>query len=89
VATFQLHIVTPSRTVFQGPVDSVIAPGLDGYFGVLAHHAPLIAALGPGQLTVRVGRNETRYPVTEGFMEVSDNRAIVLLESVGEAENEE
>jgi F-type H+-transporting ATPase subunit epsilon len=87
--TFQLTIVTPSKTVFKGPVESVVAPGLEGYFGVLAHHAPLIAALGPGTLTVRAGRQETTYEVHEGFMEVSDNKAIVLIESLaGETEEE-
>jgi F-type H+-transporting ATPase subunit epsilon len=81
-AVFFLHIVTPSQTVFQGPVESVIAPGLNGYFGVLAHHAPLIAALGKGTLTVRTGTHETLYSIPDGFIEVSNNRAIVLAESI-------
>ncbi len=81
MAGFKLQIVTPLRTVFQGTVDSVIAPGLDGYFGVLAHHAPLVAVLGRGNLRIRQARIETTWRVSEGFIEVSDNQAIVLVES--------
>ncbi len=81
MAGFKLQIVTPIRTVFQGTVDSVIAPGIDGYFGVLSHHAPLVAVLGRGNLIIRQARIETAWRVAEGFMEVSDNQAIVLVES--------
>ena len=87
MAGFKLQIVTPLRTVFQGTVESVIAPGLDGYFGVLAHHAPLVAVLGRGDLRIRQARIETTWRISDGFMEVSDNQAIVLVESA-ESEKE-
>lgn len=83
--TFQLSILTPERTLFEGMVEYVQVPGSEGYLGVLAHHAALVTALQPGTLTVRSpGGAEERWPVTGGFFEVSGNRATVLADAVGE-----
>jgi len=43
--TFALEIVSPEQTVYSGDAVAVAAPGREGSFGVLAHHAPLLAAL--------------------------------------------
>jgi F-type H+-transporting ATPase subunit epsilon len=85
VATpFQLSILTPEKTVFEGEVEYVQAPGTEGYFGVLAHHAALVSALAPGTLTVRaVGGHEEKWQVAGGFFEVSNNKATVLADSIG------
>jgi F-type H+-transporting ATPase subunit epsilon len=81
---FQLSILTPERTVFEGDVEYVEAPGTQGYLGVLAHHASLVTALAAGTLTVRkVGGAEERWSVSGGFFEVSNNRATVLADSIG------
>jgi F-type H+-transporting ATPase subunit epsilon len=83
MATFQLAILTPERTVFDGAVEYVQVPGTEGYLGVLAHHAALVTGLAPGMLTVRTaGGSEEHYRVTGGFFEVSQNRATVLADSV-------
>jgi F-type H+-transporting ATPase subunit epsilon len=84
VATpFQLAILTPDRTVFEGEVEYVQVPGSQGYLGVLAHHAALVTALAQGTLTYRaVGGKEQKVEVTGGFFEVSDNRATVLADAV-------
>jgi F-type H+-transporting ATPase subunit epsilon len=85
-ALFHLAILTPEKTVFEGEVEYVQVPGTEGYLGVLAHHAALVTALAQGQLTVRVpGGHETRWPVSGGFFEVSNNRATVLADAVDEA----
>jgi F-type H+-transporting ATPase subunit epsilon len=85
-ATFQLSILTPEKSVFEGPVEYVEVPGIAGYLGVLAHHAALVTGLAPGTLTVRVSGNDTqRWEVTGGFFEVSNNRATVLADEVGGA----
>ena len=82
--TFQLAILTPEKTVFEGAVEYVQVPGSEGYLGVLAHHAALVTGLAPGSLTVRkAGGAEERYVVTGGFFEVSNNQATVLADSVG------
>jgi F-type H+-transporting ATPase subunit epsilon len=88
-ATFELSILTPEQTVFQGPVEYVEVPGLAGYLGVLAHHAALVTGLAQGTLTVRhAGGREERWQVQGGFFEVSNNRATVLADSIaGNAAN--
>jgi len=85
-AQFQLSILTPERAVFEGAVEYLEVPGSEGYFGVLAHHAALVAALASGALTVRrAGGGEQRWRVAGGFFEVSANRATVLADAVEEA----
>src|SRR5262249_7926783 len=81
-ALFKLSILTPERTVFEGDVSYVEAPGTEGYFGVLANHAALVTALGPGTLTVRPADGaDARWQVAGGFFEVSANTATVLADS--------
>jgi F-type H+-transporting ATPase subunit epsilon len=85
-ATFKLSILTPEKTVFEGDVSYVEAPGTEGYLGVLAHHAALVTALSPGTLTVReASGTESRWQVTGGFFEVSGNAATVLADAVNAA----
>ncbi len=82
-ATFHLSVLTPTESVFDETVESIIVPGSEGYLGVLAHHAPLITALMPGKLTVRKPGGQTlEYQLTGGFFEVSNNKAIVLADAV-------
>ena len=60
--------------------------GSEGYLGVLAHHAALVTALAPGDLTLRApGGREERMQVSGGFFEVSANRATVLADQVSGA----
>ncbi|HEY7971297.1 MAG TPA: F0F1 ATP synthase subunit epsilon, partial [Xanthobacteraceae bacterium] len=55
MATFHFNLVAPDKLLFSGEVDQVDVPGMEGDFGVLADHAPLVALLRPGVLTVKVG----------------------------------
>ena len=81
---FELSILTPDRTLFEGQVEYVQVPGTEGYLGVLAHHAALVTALDAGTLTVRkVGGAEEKWQVSGGFFEVSNNKATVLADSAG------
>jgi F-type H+-transporting ATPase subunit epsilon len=85
-ALFRLTILTPEKSVFEGDVSYVEAPGTEGYLGVLAHHAALVTALSSGTLTVRdAGGSESRWHVDGGFFEVSNNTATVLADAVGTA----
>ena len=82
-ANFHLSILTPEQAVFDGDVEYVEAPGSEGYFGVLAHHAAMVSSLASGTLKVRhVGGAEERWQVAGGFFEVSDNRATVLADAI-------
>ena len=80
---FQLSVLTPERTAFEGTVEYVEVPGTEGYMGVLAHHAALVTALASGTLTVRKsGGAEEQWSVSGGFFEVSANRATMLADEV-------
>jgi F-type H+-transporting ATPase subunit epsilon len=78
MAEFHFDLVSPERLVFSGEVEQVDVPGSEGDFGVLAHHAPLIAMLKPGILTVRSPGEAKRIVVVGGFAEVNDEGLTVL-----------
>ncbi|MBI5214959.1 MAG: F0F1 ATP synthase subunit epsilon [Ignavibacteriae bacterium] len=79
---FQLEIVTPQRVVFKGDVESFTAPGVMGSFQVLVNHAPLLSAIGVGEAKMRDTQgNEIKYATSGGFVEVMNNRVVMLAES--------
>jgi F-type H+-transporting ATPase subunit epsilon len=78
MATFHFSLVAPDKLLFSGEVDQVDVPGMDGDFGVLAEHAPLVALLRPGVLTVKVGADAQRIVIFGGFAEVSPQGLTVL-----------
>jgi F-type H+-transporting ATPase subunit epsilon len=78
MATLHFELVSPEKLAFSGEVDQVDVPGLEGDFGVLAGHAPLVAAMRPGVLTVTVGGSRQKMIVLGGVAEVSDKGLTVL-----------
>ena len=78
----QLDLATPTRLLVSEEVDEVVAPGTEGYFGVLPGHAAFLTTLGAGELMYRQGRDERRLAVIFGFAEVSGERVIILAEEV-------
>ncbi len=80
--SFHLEVVTPDRQLLSEEVVSVVAPGVEGYLGVLANHAPLVTELRVGILRVRYPDDtEEQIAISGGFMEVADNRVLVLADS--------
>jgi len=74
-----VQIITPERVVFQEDgVESVTLPGSEGELTVLPRHAPLMTALQPGALRFRRGGEEFDVALSGGFLEVRDDRVIVL-----------
>ena len=71
MATFHFDLVSPEKLLFSGEVDQVDVPGSEGDFGVLAGHAPFVAMLRPGILTIHRRRTAMRVVVDGGFAEVS------------------
>jgi F-type H+-transporting ATPase subunit epsilon len=80
MATFHFDLVSPARLVFAGEVTQVDVPGVDGDFGVLAGHAPLVATLKPGIMTIFAPGGTQRFVVFGGFAEVSSAGMTVLAE---------
>jgi len=90
-----LIVLTPNEKVFEGTVKSVIFPGVDGSFEVLNSHAPLIAALKGGVVTLGDAtpttkneeegtstQKEMSFEITGGFVEVLDNNISLVAESI-------
>src|ERR1700681_3587824 len=82
MATFHFDLVSPARLMFAGEVTHVHLQGVEGDFGVLAGHAPLVATLKPGILTVFGTGEPVRYVVLGGFAEVSPEALTVLADAV-------
>jgi len=78
MATFHFDLVSPEKLAFSGEVDQVDVPGVEGDFGVLAGHAPVVAAIRPGILTVTSEGRHQKIIVLGGLAEMSDNGLTVL-----------
>ena len=78
MATFHFDLVSPERMTFSGEVDQVDIPGREGDFGVLAAHAPVVAVIRPGILTVFSGGKREKIIVLGGVAEVSEKGLTVL-----------
>ena len=76
-----LEFATPTRQLVSEEVDEVVAPGSEGYFGVLPGHAAFLATLGSGEVVYRRGRDEVHLAVHGGFAEVTPERVIILAET--------
>lgn len=83
----RLHvvIVTGDQLVYDGSAERVIAPLVRGQISILVHHAPLLAALDPGELVVRGPDSEDDFAVGGGFLEVLDNQVTVLADTIERA----
>jgi F-type H+-transporting ATPase subunit epsilon len=80
MATFHFDLVSPEKLVFAGNVDQVDVPGVAGDLGIMAGHAPLVAALRPGIMTITTGGSQQKIIVLGGIAEVSDKGLTVLAE---------
>jgi F-type H+-transporting ATPase subunit epsilon len=76
-----LRIISPDRIVLDEPVDSVRLPGVDGSFGILPRHAPMVAAITVGVLHYRQGGAEKLLFVSDGFCEVEPGVVRVVAEA--------
>ncbi|MBU1286197.1 MAG: F0F1 ATP synthase subunit epsilon [Alphaproteobacteria bacterium] len=85
----KLHfsLVSPAREMFSGDVDHVIAPGTEGEFGVLAHHAPFMTTLKNGIVRVLEGdTTKMRIFVRGGFADVTPDGLTILAEEARDLE---
>lgn len=77
----QFSLVSPERELFAGVVDQVDVPGTEGDFGVFANHAPFMAAIRTGTITVFDDGAQTQYVVKGGFADVTPDGLTILAES--------
>ena len=79
------ELVSPEKLLFSGEVNQVDVPGAEGDFGVLAGHAPTVATLRPGIVTVHAAGGQTRIVVRGGVAEVSSSGLTILAEVAEDA----
>lgn len=77
---FHVEIITPERVRFGGDAVMLSVPGVEGQMGLLAHHAPILALLQPGRLTLQTREQTVNMAVGSGFVKMSNNRAVCLVE---------
>jgi len=77
MTAFHFELVSPEKLLFSGEVESVVAPGADGQFTVLAHHAPVMTTLKAGVVTIN---GDEKLFVRGGFADVSEKGFTILAE---------
>jgi F-type H+-transporting ATPase subunit epsilon len=78
---FPVEVLTPEGQVFEGEVQMLSTRTEVGEIGVLAHHAPVLAMLAPAELRLHLSESDVkRYAQGEGYLQVHENRALVLVE---------
>ncbi len=79
---FDLTIITPKETVYQGKAESLVLPCENGYLGILANHASLMANVIKGEITLIIDRSQEPLNFqakTQGFIEIYNNNVTLLL----------
>ncbi len=79
---FRVLLSTPDKTFFNGAADSVVCPGPEGYFGILARHAQMVAAVGIGILKIESEGAIRLFVVDGGVVEVSPKETAVMADLV-------
>ena len=82
----RLEVVTPDRLVLSQDVDLVVAPGVEGEFGVLPGHSQFLSALKQGTVRYHIGDDVTRIPVTSGVAEVTPTQVTILVDALQEGD---
>ena len=76
----KVSVISPERTLFDGTVDSVVAPAFDGEVGILPGHAPMMTLLGKGSLRLGANGSAGKFTVEGGFLQVVDDAVRVVTE---------
>jgi F-type H+-transporting ATPase subunit epsilon len=80
---FHLSIATAEQSIYEGDIESLVAPAVDGEVGILTGHHPLVTKLGPGKMhIIKADKSDQDLFVTGGYLEVSNNNAIILADVV-------
>jgi F-type H+-transporting ATPase subunit epsilon len=85
MALLHLEVVTPEKVLVSREVDTVVAPGTEGEFGILPGHIPFLSGILPGELRYEAEGKKEHMAVAEGFAEVSSDRVSVLVDAAEKA----
>ena len=76
-----LEIITPEKNLYTGEVTSIILPGIDGQFGILENHAPIISILIKGVITITENNEKIKkFEIDGGVIEMKNNHTTILVE---------
>ncbi|MBD3413035.1 MAG: hypothetical protein GF421_01215 [Candidatus Aminicenantes bacterium] len=78
-SSMRLKVISPHKILFDGKVEEVTFPGLDGYLGILPGHRPLFAALGEGELSFQRSGRKRNFSVKGGYVEISQNSVLMFI----------
>ena len=78
--TFPLEIIALNRVAYQGPCESLVIPAPDGEVGIMAGHVPVFIAIAAGELRYTLDGQTTILAVGDGFLDVDESRAVVLVD---------
>ncbi|MGD8386600.1 MAG: F0F1 ATP synthase subunit epsilon [Desulfobacteraceae bacterium] len=85
MAMLHLEVVTPERVLVSRDVDTVVAPGTEGEFGILPGHIPFLSGILPGELRYEAEGKKEYMAVVDGFAEVSEDRVSILVDAAEKA----
>jgi F-type H+-transporting ATPase subunit epsilon len=80
MTTFHFELVSPAKVLFEGPVQSVVVPGIEGDMTVMANHAATMTSLRPGVVTIADGKSSKRLFVRGGFADINTTGLTLLAE---------
>jgi F-type H+-transporting ATPase subunit epsilon len=83
----RFELVSPTKLIFEGTVEEINAPGIEGDFGVLPGHAPFLTFLNVGELIYKVNGNERFVAIDGGIIEVLPSRVIAIVDDALPAED--
>jgi F-type H+-transporting ATPase subunit epsilon len=87
MGSLHLEVVTPEKVLVSQKVDTVVAPGTRGQFGVLPGHTSLLTGIVPGEVRWKIGDREDFISVTTGFAEVAGDKVSILAEAAERVED--
>jgi F-type H+-transporting ATPase subunit epsilon len=80
---YKLTIVTAEQTIYEGDIEALVAPAVDGEIGILTNHRPIVTKLGPGAIKItKSGGAEERLFTSGGYLEFNENKAILLADVI-------
>ena len=85
MGTLYLEVVTPEKSLISQEVQTVVAPGSLGEFGILEGHIPFLTGIMPGEIRYVSEEKKEYVAVTSGFVEVHDNKVSILVDTAEKA----
>lgn len=84
--TFNLEIIASDHPFFKGECEMIVFPGLDGEFGILPNHEPMVTCLSAGELRFKVDGKWIVAAVSDGFVEIMPKFVVLIADTIEKPE---